>query len=160
MKKLLVSAMILLVASVFGQDAKVPDQVKAKFKALYPKAEEVKWDVEDSDFEVNFEVDDVEISVVLNAAGEVLEVETVLEKDEIPSVVKESVAKNFSDWKIEEAAKIVSKGKTTYEVELKKGEQKMDAMFKQDGTLLKKIEKAEDDEKSDAEENDEDSEKN
>jgi hypothetical protein len=154
MKKLLVSAMILLVASVFGQDAKVPDQVKSKFKVLYPNAEEVKWDVEDSDFEVNFEVEDVEISVVFNAAAEVLEVETALEKGDIPNLVKESVSKNFSDWKIEEVAKIVSRGNTTFEIELEKGEQKMDAIFKQDGTLLKKIEKVEDDEKSAEEEND------
>jgi len=142
MKNLVIIALLLFVGSVFAQDVKVPAEIKAKFQALYPNVDEVKWDVEDSDFEVSFELEgDVDMSLLFNAKGNVVEVETALEEDDLPGVVEKSVENNFKGWEIKETAKIVRNGKTTFEAEFEKGDKKFDIIFSEDGTLIKKIEK-------------------
>ena len=147
MKKLLVIALALFTVSLFAQDSKVPTEIRAKFQALYPSADEVTWDVEGNDFEVTFESnDDVDMSILFNNQGNIVEIETEIEEEDLPASVKNSLGKDFSAWDVEETAKIVRDGKTTYEAELEKGEKKMDAIFTADGNLVKKIEKAEKDE--------------
>jgi creatinine amidohydrolase/Fe(II)-dependent formamide hydrolase-like protein len=148
MKKSLIIAMVLIAGTLFAQESNVPANVKAKFKALYPHAENVKWDVEKPNYEVNFEADDTETSLLFNAKGNVVEVETALEEDDMPEVIEKSVEKNFPGWELKEGAKIVRGGKTTYEAELEKGEKKMDAIFSPDGKLVKKITKVEKDEEN------------
>ncbi len=127
---------------------KVPEQVQKQLKTLYPKAEEVEWDKEDANFEANFEVDDVEMSVIFDAKGKVVETETEIEKDALPVAVQDALAEDFSGYDIEEAAKIERDGKTTFEAQVEKDETKLDAIYNADGTLLKKVEKQEKDEKS------------
>ena len=148
MKKLLVVAIVLFAVNIFAQEAKVPANVKTKFQALYPSAEEVKWDVEENYFEVTFESeDDVDMSLLFDEKGNIVEIETEIETEDLPVIIKNRIEKDFADWDLEEAAKISSNGKTTYEAELEKGEKKMDAIFFPDGKLVKKIVKKEDDEK-------------
>ena len=148
MKKLLIIALALFVGTIYGQQTKVPAQVKAKFNALYPHAEKVKWDVEKPNYEVNFEANDTETSLLFDAKGKIVEVETALEEDDMPKVIEKSVETNFKGWELKEGAKIVRNGKTTYEAELEKGEQKMDAIFTPDGKLVKKNTNVEKDEEN------------
>ena len=148
MKKLLIIALALFVGTIYGQQTKVPAQLKAKFNALYPHAEKVKWDIEKPNFEVNFEADDTETSLLFDAKGKIVEVETALEEDDMPKIIEKSIETNFKGWELKEGAKIVSDGKTTYEAELKKGEKKMDAIFTPDGKLVKKNTNVENDEEN------------
>ena len=148
MKKLLIIALALFVGTIYGQQTKVPAQLKAKFNALYPHAEKVRWDVEKPNYEVNFEADDTETSLLFDAKGKIVEVETALEEDDMPKVIEKSVETNFKGWELKEAAKIVRNGKTTFEAELKNGEQKMDAIFTPDGKLIKKNTNVEKDEEN------------
>ncbi len=144
-------SLIFLVLTIFLGTAcaqNVPAAAKAKLKALYPKAEEVKWDKEDAEFEANFEVNDVEMSVIFDAKGNVMETETEMDEDALPKAVKEALAKDYAGYDIEEAAKIVKNGKTTFEAQIEKGETKLDAIYNEQGTLIKKIEKKENDEES------------
>ena len=161
MKKLLVIVLALLVGTVYGQESKVPAQIKAKFNSLYPHAEKVKWDVEKPNYEVNFEANDTETSLLFDAKGTIVEVETASEEDDMPEIIEKSVETNFKGWELKEGAKIVRDGKTTYEAELENGEKKMDAIFTADGKVVKKISKKENDEeneKADGNENDEEDE--
>lgn len=161
MKKLSIIILALLVGAVYGQESKVPAQVKAKFKALHPNADEVKWDVEDNDYEVTFESEeDVDMSLLFDAKGNIIETESEIEEDDLPSAVKSSVENNFKGWELGEAAKIVRDGKTTYEAELEKGEKKIDAIFTADGKLVKKISKKENDEENEKAESGEKDEEN
>ena len=149
MKSLVVLLLALFLGAACAQNTKkIPDAVQSKLKALYPTAEEVKWDKEDADFEANFEVDDVEMSVIFNNKGDVLETETEMDEDDLPKAVKDALATDFAGYDIEEAAKIVKNGKTTYEAQVEKGEIKLDAIYSPDGKLVKKIEKQEKDEES------------
>jgi len=108
----------------------------------------VKWDKEDGNFEANFELNDVEMSVIFNGKGEVLETETEIETEDLPEAVKTALNKDFAGYDIEEAAKIVKNGTAAYEAQVEKGETKLDAVYSPDGILIKKIEKKEKDEES------------
>ena len=153
MKSLVILLIALFVGTTFAQN--VPSAAKNKLKTLYPKAEEVKWDKEGANFEANFEVNDVEMSVIFDAKGNVLETETEIEKDALPAAVKSALKKDFSGYKIKETAKIEKNGKITFEAQVEKGETKLDAIYSPDGKLIKKIEKQEKDEESEKAEHNE-----
>jgi len=119
----------------------VPGAVHKSLVSLYPKAEEVKWDKEGANYEASFELDDVEMSVILDAAGNVLETETEMEPNDLPAAVRTSLGKDFAGYSIEEAAIISKNGKTTFEAEVKRDENKLDAIYSASGQLLEKIAK-------------------
>ena len=144
MKSLFIFLFILFIGTMFAQ--KVPSAAKTKLKTLYPKAEKVKWDKEGANFEANFEVNDMEMSVIFNAKGTVLETETEIEEDDLPAAVKNALKKDFAGYDVEEMSKIEKNGKTTFEAQVEKGEIQLDAIYSLDGKLIKKIEKQEKDE--------------
>ena len=137
---------------VFAQNIEVPKKVQDEFMKLYPKTTQVKWSKESKDeFEAEFKEAGKSISVVLNSEGELKETETKIEIKELPKSVEPFVMKNFKDYKITEAAKIIdAKGVLKYETEISKGKEKKDLLFDKDGkSILKKMEKSESKEKED-----------
>ena len=149
MKSFIILLLTVFLGTACAQNTKnIPSALQNKLKALYPKAEEVKWDKEAPNFEANFKLNNVEMSLLLDAKGHLLETETGLEIKNLPAAVKASLSKTFFGYEIKEVAKIVRNGKATFEAELKKGETKLDAIFDEQGTLIKKIEKKENDEES------------
>ena len=154
MKTIIIIALLgLSIVQVNAQKMKesdIPSVVKAAFKKAFPSAKEVKWSKEEEEaglYEVEFKNSKTEMSVLMDEAGTVKEVETEIKKSELPTAVQESIKKDYAGYKIEEAAKIVSNGITTYEAEVEKGEKSFDLIFDVNGKLLKKIEKKEKDEK-------------
>ncbi len=147
---MIISLLGLSVVQVNAQKMKesdIPSVVKAVFQKSYPAAKEVKWSKEEGLYEVEFKNGKTEMSVLMDQAGTVKEVENEIKKSELPAAVQESIKKDYAGYKIEEAAKIVSNGITTYEAEVEKGEKSFDLIFEVNGRLLKKIEKKEKDEK-------------
>jgi len=116
----------------------VPKAVKAKFHQLYPKAEKVKWDKEDTKYEANFKLNNVEMSTLFNNKGNLLETETSIAKKDLPVLVMKSINKNFPGYPIVEVDKIVRKRNVIYEVDFKKGEKYVGTTFDSKGKLLKK----------------------
>ena len=54
----------------------VPIAVKAKFTALYPDVKNAEWEKENSQFEAGFKQNAMEISVLIDATGTLIETET------------------------------------------------------------------------------------
>ncbi len=144
MKKVIMLLIFGLVVSYgFAQkikESEVPQGVKAAFAKAYPKVKNVKWDKEDGAYEASFDQNKADASVLLSADGTIKEVEIEIEHNQLPAAVKNTLAKEYSDYKVEEAAKIVAGGVTTYEAEVKKGKQTFDFIFDDTGKLLKKVE--------------------
>jgi hypothetical protein len=78
------------------------------------------------------------MSVNFDEKGNVVETETGIKLGELPIEVRESVAKDYSKYKITETAKIETKGIATYEVEVKRGKDKMDLIYNEHGVLKSK----------------------
>ena len=133
----------LVVSYGFAQkikESEVPAVVKAALAKAYPKVKDVKWDKEEGAYEASFDQNKADASVLFNADGTIKEVETEIEHNQLPAAVKNTLAKEYADYKVEEAAKIVAGGVTTYEAEVKKGKQTFDFIFDASGKLLKKVE--------------------
>jgi len=138
MKKLaLVLAATMIASLSFAQTLKekaVPAAVKTAFQQKYPNAKETKWEKENSNFEAEFEINETDFSVLIDASGNILETEIEIDNNALPSNVRDYVSKNYSGQKIKEAAKITdAKGIVTYEAEIK-GE---DLLFDSNGNFIK-----------------------
>lgn len=138
MKKSVIILVALLVSTVaYSQKVKekdVPEAVKTAFKSAYPKADDVKWEKEDANYEVEFEIDDVDHSALYDVNGKLLESEMEIETSQLPQKALDYMKTHYADKKIKEAAKITdAKGVVTYEAEIKG----LDVMFDANGNFIK-----------------------
>lgn len=134
------------VGQVYAQkikESEVPQAAKAAFAKAYPSVKDVKWEREDGAFEASFDENKKDKSVLLDATGNIKEVETEIQKSELPKATQETLARDYAGYKIEETAKLLANGVTTYEVEVEKGEKSYELIFDSNGKLLKKTVKEE-----------------
>lgn len=141
MKIILFSALVFMAFNTSAQQIKqkdVPKAVKATFASLYPSIKDVDWEKEESNYEASFEIEKSKLSLILDSKGNLLETERQIKKEQLPASVLSSIGRDYVGYQIEEAATIESKGSTTYEAELEKGEESFDLIFSADGAMLKK----------------------
>ena len=111
----------------------IPAAVTSAFQKNFPKAEELRWDKEGSNYEASFEWNEVDQSVLFDARGNTLETEMEIAQNELPKAALDYVAAHYNGKSVKEAAKITdASGKVTYEVEIKG----KDLMFDNSGTYL------------------------
>lgn len=132
-----VAIAILATANASAQkmeESKVPANIVKAFKAKYPKTEKVKWELEKANYEAEFELNEVETSVTLDAKGNIIETESEIPVAQLPKAVAEYMSKNAPKEKIKEAAIIIdAKGTKMYEAEV----DKKDYLFDENGTFIK-----------------------
>jgi hypothetical protein len=141
MKTIIIFLIAIFLSASYAQNLKikdVPQIVRDKFISSYSTATNVKWTKEKSGYESSFKKGNVDMSVNFDEKGNVVETETGIKLGELPIEVRESVAKDYSKYKITETAKIETKGITTYEVEVKRGKDKMDLIYNEHGVLKSK----------------------
>lgn len=115
-------------------DKEVPAVVKSALQKNYPNAKELKWEKEKGNYEAEFEVNETDYSLLIDASGNILEIEIEIKVDALPAKVKDYITKNYVGQKIKEATKITSsKGVVTYEAELKG----KDLIFDSNGNFIK-----------------------
>ena len=132
-------AFLFFSLTIFAQHSKTPQKVSETFSKLYPKATNVKWDKEGNNYEASFKLDSKNISVTLDANGNVIETETEIEKSQLPNGVEKFIQDNYKEYKISEAAKIVkADGETVFEAEILKGKTRKDLLFDANGKIEKK----------------------
>lgn len=122
------------------KDAEVPQALKTKLHALYPSATDVKWEKEKGDFEVGFKNGKEEISVIMDAKGNVKETEAEIVLAALPIAITDYVKKNFASYSLAEAAKTIDAKKVvSYEAEVKNDNETLDLIFDEKGNFLKKV---------------------
>jgi uncharacterized membrane protein YkoI len=127
-KTLLLLALFAFAQTTFAQASKVPEAAKMAFAKAYPNADDVEWELEDGNFEVEFELsEDKEMSVVYDASGNVLETEVPIKFSELPQAAQDAL----KGKKVKETCKITNaKGVVMYEAEVKRKEMMFDAQGK------------------------------
>lgn len=111
---------VVLTSVVFAQESKVPAAVKDAFRKQYPQAVKVEWEAEKGNYEAEFVSNGIRQSVLMDAAGKVLETEVEIKPEQLPEAAQTYLAQNYTGQKIKEAAKITdAKGGITYEAEVK-----------------------------------------
>jgi len=159
MKKTIITlALLVFLFSAFTQEKKekgekqivVPEMVKKAFMAKYQTATKVEWGLEkEGEFEAEFKMNKVEMSVVFDEKGNVLEVETEIKEAALPQAIKTTLTKDFEGYKLDEVEKAEANGETTYEMEARKDKTKFELVFSPDGKLIKKEAKNDKEEDSD-----------
>jgi uncharacterized membrane protein YkoI len=153
MKKLKLTgiAILFLGCTAFAQTNETKKKAEATFTKMFPSATEVKWDKENAtDWEAEFKMNGKEYSAIFTVEGTWKETEHELAQNEIPKAVKATLAKDFSDYKIEEAEFSETKDGALYEFELEKGKIVMEIAINREGKVVKKeVQKEEDEEDND-----------
>ena len=142
MRAIIILLTVIFLSTSYAQNLKindVPQIVRDKFSSSYKNATNVKWTKEKSGYESSFKKGNVDMSVNYDEKGNVVEIETGIKLKELPVEVREAVAKDYFKYKISETAKIESKGVITYEVEVKRGKDKMDLFYDEHGVLKSKL---------------------
>jgi hypothetical protein len=116
----------------------IPQVVKDKFASSYTKTTHLKWTKEKSNYEASFRTGNKEMSVNFDEKGNIVETETEIKSSELPIEVRNSVSKDYSGYKITEAAKIESNGIITFETEVTRGKDKKDLIYDGLGVLKSK----------------------
>lgn len=113
----------------------IPMVVKNSFAKAYPDVK-AKWDKEGSKYEASFKKDKSDMSVLYNAKGMVEETEMDMKADMLPAAVRATLAKDYKNDKIAEAAKITkADGTVMYEAEIKG----KDYLFTPEGKFIKAV---------------------
>ncbi len=122
------------------KESEVPAPVKKAFMQKFPKAKDAKWEKEDATaIEAEFKMDNSEYSAKFDLEGKWLETEMEVDKKQLPAAILATIAKEFSDFKIEEAEKVETPGNDlVYELELEKKEITYEVQFNKEGKVLKK----------------------
>ena len=144
MKKLLLSliclAFVFVVSAQKSKEEKVPAEAKSGFKAKYPAAQKVKWSIEKpGEFEVDFVLNKIEQSALVDAKGNVIETEIEVKESELPQTVRTTIAKDFTGFKLDEIEKSTdAKGVISFEMQAFKGKDKFEIAFDGSGKLISK----------------------
>jgi hypothetical protein len=143
MKKLMtVMICLIMVVFTYGQKTgtEIPAAAKSGFAAKFPTAKKVKWSVEKpGEFEVDFTLNNVEQSALVDPKGNILETEIEIKESELPQAVKSTLAKDFAGYKKDEFTKATdAKGVVAFEMQVNKGKEKLAVEFDANGKLLSK----------------------
>ncbi|MBC7652844.1 MAG: PepSY-like domain-containing protein [Oligoflexus sp.] len=137
MKKKIFTAIIVVATftslNTFAQN--IPAATKKSLTKTYPNAKDVKWEKENSNYEAGFQQDGKELSLVIDAKGNILETETAIKTTDLPQSVLSFLKSKFgNNLKIKDAAKIKkADGNIIYEAEVKG----LDYLFDANGKFIK-----------------------
>ena len=145
MKKIVYVSVLVLstISSSYAQKIsadKVPAVVSDAFKAKFPTASDIKWEMEDkAEYEVDFRLNNEKLSANFDTNGKWLETEKKINVSQLPKVVSQTLAKEFAGYSLDEAEKIeTADNGINYEVKVKKGEDIYEVNLSSKGEVLKK----------------------
>ena len=124
MKKIRIAALALIAtATLSAQDLKtseVPASFTEGLLKKYPKATDIEWERDGTDYKVEFEVGRMEHEIWFNKDGETVRVEKDITKSHMPQGLIDIINKDYGDYKIDSVEATEKNGQTTYRVELEK----------------------------------------
>lgn len=140
MKNIILIFIVFLAAVSAGySQVNVPAAVRTAFSKKFPDSKSIKWEKESkTEFEANFTMMDVKCSANYIITGEWLETESTISLDALPAKVKAAISSKYKTDEIKGAAKIETvKGKTQYEIDVKKGGKSLELFYDQEGMEVK-----------------------
>lgn len=146
MKK--ISLIIALVATGWHVQAQkieqqnLPVAVLQNFTKLYPDVVNVKWELEDGNYEGQYKKNDIQSEVVFSSTGTFIQAEKSLNSPhDLPAAVLASLKKDFSGFNYKDAEIVtIADGQTLYEVEALKAAISYELIYEANGTLKEKSE--------------------
>lgn len=144
MKTTLVTALILLTTTFAFSSCKdssytPPKNVVSAFKAKYPSAKRVEWEVKNTYQVAEFHIDFTEIEAWFDNNGQWVMTESDVKFSSLPVVIRNSFKSGeYGKWEVEDVDKLERAGmETIYIIEAELGEQEVALHYLENGTLVK-----------------------
>jgi len=143
MKPLILALLFTLCAgmNMYAQPTtsdKVPPVIRNAFKAKYPKATDVRWEIRNiTEYEASFRIENQRYLSAFNSNAKCLKTELYLPYAQVPEPVKQTIQMMFEGYQIRESYKVESIDYgNTYKIVMKKGTELYKALLQPDGKLL------------------------
>jgi sulfur carrier protein ThiS len=153
MKNLMIILMLFstMIFTACGQKDNVPTKVKAAFTKKFPDAKNLRWGKESAtEWEAEFKLNGQDYSANFTSDGSWKETEYRIQKSDLPEAVQTTLSENYNDYNIEIAeVSETAKGKV-FEILLKNGDKKTEAVIYSNGQMVKQqVEENEEADKAD-----------
>ena len=146
MKTTLVTALILLTTTFAFSSCKdssytPPKNVVSAFKAKYPSAKRVEWEVKNTYQVAEFHIDFTEVEAWFDNNGQWVMTESDIKYSSLPVVIRNSFESGeYGKWEVEDVDKLERSGmETIYIIEAELGEQEVALHYLENGTLVKTL---------------------
>ncbi|MFI5144407.1 MAG: PepSY-like domain-containing protein [Ignavibacteria bacterium] len=139
MKNFILFTLILVfsVSLAFSQhisEKKVPQAVKDAFYTKFPNTENVRWGLEDAEYEAEFKLNNVNTSASYSEDGTWLETETEIDATSLPQAVIDAVNRDYNSATIYGASRIEKSDKSIlYEADIKVKSKKKEVLYDEKG---------------------------
>lgn len=114
----------------------VPSVVVNAFNQQYSKATDIDWEMDGSNYKVEFEILFRDHDVWYDATGKVIRTKEDIGSTDLPSAVTAAITQSYGGYKIDDREKWTEGGVTTYMVELKTKGQERKVIFDAAGKVL------------------------
>lgn len=114
----------------------VPSVVLSAFQSKFQNTKDPKWGFKGELYKAEFKIESRKHEVWINKSGVITRHKEDFPKGQLPEVIREKLAKEFKDYKIDDADKIEADGKVFYQVDLESPQGKRKLLFTADGQLL------------------------
>jgi hypothetical protein len=136
---LLLSTYALVSCSQDIPAAKVPSVVQNAFKMEFAEAVDVEWEKKNKEYEADFEIGTIDYTALFDASGKMLVYKQDIEVNELPAEVNATLQKDFADYTLDDADKLVREGETYFQVELEGRLMEKKEVFSPTGELREDI---------------------
>ena len=145
MKKLALSVIAICTIAFANAQAlnaaKVPNAVKGSCTKHFPDIKNVKWELENGQYEASFKKDGHDESAMFKKDGTFTESEVDIKVTELPSTVTPYIKEHYKGTPVKEASKITkANGEVNYEAAIKG----KDVIFDANGKFIKGSKEAKD----------------
>jgi hypothetical protein len=144
MKKIMVLISAFLLISLMGYTVTilpeaVPSPVKEAFSKAYPAAKDVKYEMENMNYEISFKDMGHMMWANYDPEGKWLQTETKIEQSDLPKEVAAALTSNFSGYRVSRVTKLETPDiKLCYELNLTSDKDSYTAQIAPNGSILKK----------------------
>ena len=121
MKMYLLFAAVLLSSTAIGQDIpsrEVPSAVINTIKAKFPNTTRLEWEKKGDLFEAEFHVNNIDHKALLEPSGKLLVYKRDIRAADLPRAVKNTIRKQYANFRIDDVEKLEKEGAVFYQVEL------------------------------------------
>lgn len=143
--KLLASSVLafsIMSCSLLDNDipaSKVPSVVKNAFEQQYNNPVDVEWEKKKRNYEVDFELENVDHAALFNPEGRLLMAKQDISETDLPTAITDRIAVDFPDHYIDDVDKVETGEKTLYQVELDGSVRDWKVVYTADGQETKDV---------------------
>ena len=117
----------------------VPSVVRNSFRTEFPDAIEIEWENEKENYEVEFEINNVDYAVCFDKAGSLLMQKQDIAADYLPIAVIKTLRQDFPNYEIDDVEMVKKEDATYYQLELEGKLLDKNEIFSSDGQATTEI---------------------